>query len=222
VDQRWAWPLRMVAIYGWMLSQIRPSDFEAFLSYAPRIVGQGGCLNRRALLHLCADAFLQCPKAIHTWASMVADDGLPGVSAGNPESTATGYARMSVKVANQCDLAIHCNKASCEQMQAEQEQVPRRVVTEVGMISEAPPCKRQKQGQNDTGESAAGDLARKAGMVVVDNVVWKELLLLAANLRCHACRRVAPATDVGGSPQICFGSRGLLERLPSTLRLWPY
>ena len=118
VDQRWAWPLRMVAIYGWMLSQIRPSDFEAFLSYAPRIVGQGGCLNRRALLHLCADAFLQCPKAIHTWASMVADDGLPGVSAGNPESTATGYARMSVKVVNQCDLAINCNKASCEQMQA--------------------------------------------------------------------------------------------------------
>jgi hypothetical protein len=31
---------------------------------------------------------------------MVADDGLPGVSAGNTESTATGYARMSVKVAN--------------------------------------------------------------------------------------------------------------------------
>ena len=122
---------------------------------------------------------------------MVADDGLPGVSAGNPESTATGYARMSVKVANQCDLAINCNKASCEQMQAEQEQVPRRVVTEVGMISEAPPCKRQKQGQNDTGESAAGDLARKAGMVVVDNVVWKELLLLAANF---------DATHAGGLP----------------------
>ena len=59
------------------------------------------------------------------------------------------------------------------------------------MISEAPPCKRQKQGQNDTGESAAGDLARKAGMVVVDNVVWKELLLLAANF---------DATHAGGLP----------------------
>ena len=68
-------------IHGWMLSHMCPCDMEAFLSCAPRIVGQGSCLNGRALLHLWAVACLKWPRAVHIRASMVAD-GMPGVSTG--------------------------------------------------------------------------------------------------------------------------------------------
>ena len=53
-------------------------------------------------MHLWAAAFLKWPKAVRIWASMVAN-GLPGVSAGSPDSIATGYAKMSVELADRCE-----------------------------------------------------------------------------------------------------------------------
>ena len=192
LDPRWPWPLQMVAIDGWMLPHMCPCDMEAFLSCAPRIVGQGGCLNVRALLHIWAAAILKWPNAVHIWASMVAD-GMPGVSAGSPDSIATGYAEMSVELARQCDSDdmawMH------EQITTGSQQVLFGLavwLSKSGMNSCAPPCKRQKQGQAATGElEVALGRAQKTYRVVVDNAVWKELLAVAAKF---------DATHAGGLP----------------------
>ena len=48
----------------------------------------------------------------------------------------------------------------------------------LGAISEGPPCKRQKQGKNDTEEFHE---QAQADTVLVNSVVWIELVSLAAS-----------------------------------------
>jgi hypothetical protein len=183
LDWQWPRPLRMVAIHGWMLSHMCPCDCEAFLSCAPRLVGPGGCLNGRALLHLWVAAFLKWPKAIRIWASMVAD-GVPGVSVGSPESIAGGYAKMSLELARQCDSDdmawVH------KQITTGRHRALFGLpiwLSKLGMISTG---ERQKQGQADAGEAAMAEievtlgLPQKTYTVVADTVVWKELLAVVA------------------------------------------
>ena len=152
----------------------RPSCPAHRALLARAVASMGG-----ALLHVWADAFLNWPDTVRMWASMVAD-GMPGVSAGSPDSIATSYANMSVELARQCDSDdmawMHA------QLTTGSQQVlfgPAVWLSIWGMTSCAPPCKRQNQGQAATGDAASRELevalgrAQKIYMVVADNAVWK-------------------------------------------------
>jgi hypothetical protein len=88
---------------------------------------------------------------------------------------------------------------------------PALLVHKLGAISEGPPCKRQKQGKNATGEFQE---QAQADTVVVNSVVWIELVSLAASF---------DAAHTGGLPlpQNIGEARKFVEVIDNFFKAFP-
>jgi serine/threonine protein kinase len=72
----WSWELKMVALHGWMLAMMCPSDVTAFVQAADDLVGSSEVLSGHCMLQLWACAVLVWPQAVKGWAKAIGRSGM--------------------------------------------------------------------------------------------------------------------------------------------------